>query len=299
MKILLAVDGSKYSEGAAGFLTFLNLSEDDEITVFHALYWSRFLYDEKSYREAIKEIKRLFVPRVLDSALSILGPVKAKISTAVAEGPASQTIMGRAAEAGMDLIVMGARGMGGVESILLGSVTRAVAIKSPIPVLVTRLPLSVRPGGMKILFATDGSEYSVSTMKFLSSMPFPGNSEITVLNVMKPVFLDMYMPAFTPEINERFIAVMEKARESERAESGRIAGQARDYLSGRFRKTEVLSAEGDPTAEILAASEAMKADLIAVGCRGLTGIRGMMGSVSRNVLSHSKCPVLIGKMCED
>ncbi len=299
MKILLAVDGSEYSEGAAGFLTFLNLSPADEITVFHVIHWSRFLYNENSYQEALKEIKKLFAPKILDSALEILRPVKAKISTAVVEGSAKQAIIEKAAEAGMDLIVMGARGTKGIESFLLGSVTRAVAIKSAIPVLVTKLPLSARRGGMKILFATDGSDYSVSTQEFLSSMPFPANSEITVLNVMQPVFLDMYMPlTLTPGINERFIEILEKVRASERAESGRIVDQARKYLGRRFGNIGVLSREGDPSAEILAASEALKADLIAVGCRGLTGIRGMVGSVSRNILSHSKYPVLIGKMCE-
>ena len=300
MKILLAVDGSRYSEGAARFLTFLNLSAGDEITVFHALHWSHFLRGEKSRQEAIEELKKIFVPMILDSALKILGPVKAKISTAVVEGHAKQAIVEKAAEAGMDLIIMGAKGVTGMESLFLGSVSRAVAVKSSVPVLVTKLPLSTPPGGMKILFATDGSQYAVSTQEFLSSMPFPPNSEITLLNVTRPTFWDMYIPmTLTPEVNERFIEIMEKARTSERVESGRIIDQARDYLRHRFGNITVLSVEGDPSSEILAASAGMKADLIAVGCRGLTGIRGMIGSVSRNVLSHSKCPVLIGRMCWD
>ena len=297
MKILLPIDGSKYSEGAAKFLTFLNLYPNDEITVFHALHCSHFPYNEKSY-QAIKELKKLLVPGILDSALNILKPVKAKISTVIVEGPAKQTIVEKTAEAGMDLIVMGARGIKGIESLLLGSVTRAVAIKSTVPVLATKLPLSVKPGGMKILFATDGSDYSISTQEFLSSMPFPDNSEIMVLNVTPPILSDIPLTV-VPEIRERFIEIVETARESERMKSGRIIDRARDYLSRRFEHVNVLSVEGDASSEILAVSETLKADLIAVGCRGLTGIKGMMGSVSRNVLSHSRCSVLIGKMCGD
>lgn len=35
MKILLATDGSEYSEGAAKFLTNFELSLNDEITILH------------------------------------------------------------------------------------------------------------------------------------------------------------------------------------------------------------------------------------------------------------------------
>ena len=298
MKILLAVDGSEYSESAARFLTFLNLSPVDEITVFHALQWSHFLYTSKSFREAIKEFRKLFAPGIVDSVLEILKPVKAKISTAIIEGAAKQSIVEKAAEAGMDLIVMGSRGITGIESLLLGSVTRAVAIKSTVPVLATKLPLSVKPGGMKILFATDGSDYSMSTQEFLSSMPFPDDSEITVLNVTPPILSDIPLTV-VPEIRERYIKIAETAMESERMKSGRVVDLAKTYLSRRFENIKVLSKEGSPSAQILAISENLRSDLIAVGCRGLTGIKGMMGSVSRNILSHSTCSVLIGKMCND
>jgi len=80
--------------------------------------------------------------------------------------------------------------------------------------------------------------------------------------------------------------------------SERIIEQAREYLRGRFNNINVLSKEGDPSTEILEASEELKTDIIAVGCRGLRGIKGMMGSVSRNILTHSKSSVLIGKTCK-
>ena len=100
MKILLATDGSESSEGAAKFLTSLNLSSEDEITIFHALYWVPSIYpshvwfsqkwydkeyDEVSYDNAIKEIKKEIAPRIIDSAFKILQPVKAKLSTAIIE----------------------------------------------------------------------------------------------------------------------------------------------------------------------------------------------------------------------
>ena len=296
MKLLLAVDGSEYSEGAARFLTFLDLSPDDEIIVFHSIHWSHFLYNGQSYREAVEEVKRLFAARVLDSVLKILKPLKARIATVIVEGSARQAIIEKAVESDTDLIVMGARGKKGVQS-LLGSVTAAVTVKSPTPVLVTKLPLSVTSGGMRILFATDGSDFSISTQKLLCSIPFHYAAELTICNVAQPFSTDLPL-TFVPELNERFMEAIEEAVDAESAKSNAIADQAREYLSKRFAHVTVSLAEGDPSTEILAAADALRADLIAIGCRGLTGISGMAGSVSRNVLMHSKCPVLIGKVCK-
>lgn len=295
MKILLATDGSEYSEGAANFLTCLNLSPDDEVIILHALYWIPFLYDKESYYGTLREIKKEIAPRIIDSALKILKPLKAKISTAIIEGSPEECIVDSAIEADVNMIVMGARGIKGIKSLFIGSVTREVAVKSTKPVLVTKLPLRERPDKMKILFATDGSKHSLATGEFLSRIPFH-NTEITILNVMPSELLDIPQ-TFVPEIIERMVEIADEIRAARRAESGRIVEQARNHLSKRFRNIEVLSEIGDPAAEILKTAERLRTDIIALGCRGLRGISAMMGSVSRNVLTHSKCSVLIGKVC--
>ncbi len=51
---------------------------------------------------------------------------------------------------------------------------------------------------------------------------------------------------------------------------------------------------GDPADGILAIAEAIKADLIVVGARGLSTVeRFVRGSVSTKVAHHSRCDVLI------
>ena len=81
--------------------------------------------------------------------------------------------------------------------------------------------------------------------------------------------------------------------------SEKIIEQAQEYLRRSFNIIDVLSKEGDPPTEILETSEELKTDIIAVGCRGLRGTKGIMGSVSRNIQTHSECSVLIGKTCKD
>jgi len=298
MKILLATDGSEYSKGAARFLRCLNLSAEDEITIFHALYWIPFLYDTESYYGTLTEIKKDAAPRIIDSVSEILKPVNAKISAAIIDGPPEECIIDAAMDSGIDMIVMGARGIKGIETLFLGSVTRKVAIKSSIPVLVTKLSLSEKPDELKILFATDGSTYSRAAAEFLSAIPFHDNTKIAIVNVMPLDFLDI--PAtIVPDIIERTIELADRIRAMRFTASQRIVDQAREYLMKRFKNIEVLSECGDPSAEILKAAERLKTDVIAVGCRGLRGIRGMMGSVSRNILAHSACSVLIGKTCKE
>jgi len=301
MKILFATDGSKYSELVARFLTCLNLSSDDEITVFHAVFWIPPQYiDAKYFSDTIQEMKKEIAPLVLDSALDILKPVKAKISTLIEYGSPEQSIVHIAAESNMDLIAMGARGIKGIRSFFIGSVTHSVALNASKPVFITKPPGCNKSGNFKILFASDGSNHSIATGELLSEVPFPEDTEITILNVRRPtrpVFWDM--PALYPDINERLLELVEQAKDMEIMNSERIIEHDRKYLRRSFNNINVLLKEGDPSTEILATAEELKTDIIAVGCRGLRGIKGMMGSVSRNILTHSKCSVLIGKTCKD
>ena len=59
---------------------------------------------------------------------------------------------------------------------------KSIMANSTKPVLVVKRP-DLKPGGMKILFAADGSEHSLVTGALLSSIPFADDTEITVLNV--------------------------------------------------------------------------------------------------------------------
>ncbi len=301
MKILLATDGSEYSECAARFLTRIPWSPDDSITVFHAVYAVPFQHNEKFYFDTLRAIKKEIAPKILDSALAVLQPVQARLSVEIEEFSPSrctpdQCIIKAAEASGADLIAMGARGIKGIASAFLGSVTRLVTINSTKPVFVVKPPTDA--GRMKILFAADGSGHSLATGEFLTSIPFPDEAEVTILNIISSSFSDV-PERFVLEINGRIKEAVAAARKIEFAESENVIEQAREILHKRFRKISVLSKVGDPSTEILKTGETMGADIIALGCRGLRGVKGIMGSVSRNVLTHSKCSVLIGKTCKE
>jgi nucleotide-binding universal stress UspA family protein len=294
MKILLATDGSQYSEAAAGFLTRFNWSEHDEITLFHAIHLSLSGYDKEFCSNALKIVKAGVGFRILDSALEILKDLKARTATAITEGSPEQCICDAAAVSDIDIIAMGGRGLKGIKSFLIGSTTRSVAHNSSKSVLIIKPQAPAKRDKMKVLFAVDGSEYSRAAGEFLSSMPFIGETELTILNVIWSNFFDI-PDRFAIEIDERAKESVERARTIEFNQSGKIVDEARGYLGRTFKKILVDSKTGDPSTEILKKAEEMDADIITMGCRGLRGIKGMLGSVSRNVLAHSKSSVLIGK----
>lgn len=296
MKLLLPTDGSEYSEGAAHFLTHFAFTPNDEITVLHVINWVPFRDDVESYYASLKRIKQDIAPKILDSAVNILKPLPAKISTALIEGYPDKSILEAAETAGVDLVVMGARGLKGIKQLIIGSVTRSVAIGSPKPVLVIKPSQFEAQAKMKILFATDGSDYANATGKFLASMPFHRDSEITVLNVVWSATADIPERLYL-EMEDKIKEDVARARAAEYEASEKILEPALKYLKERFTNVSRLTKVGDPSIEILSAAEALKTDIIVMGCRGLKGLKGILGSVSRNIIRHSKCSVLIGKPC--
>jgi nucleotide-binding universal stress UspA family protein len=296
MRLLLPTDGSDYSEGAARFLTQLALTPDDRVTVLHVISWEPFAADEESHYAGLKHIKQDIAPKILDSMANILKPMSAKVSTKSMEGHPGKSIIEVAETSGADLIVMGARGIKGIKQLIVGSVTRAVAISSPKPVLVIKPPQFAASAKLKILFATDGSDYANAAGAILASMPFHPALEITVLNVVWSAVSDI-PERFSLEMGEQIKGNVARARSIEYETSEKVLEPAVKYLQKRFSDVNGLTRVGDPAAEILSLAEESKMDIIVVGCRGLRGVKGMLGSVSRNILMHSKCSLLIGKTC--
>lgn len=297
MKILLATDGSEHSEGAAHFLSRLGLTPSDEVIVLHAVSSVSFKDDRESYYYSLKKIKQEIAPRILDSSVDILKHLNVRLSTAIVDAYPDRGIIDVAVESGADLIVMGARGLRGIKSYLIGSITRAVAINSALPVLVIKSTEGETKGPLKILYATDGSKFSRETGIILTSIPFPEDTSVTILNVIPTDYIGI-PDRFMIEVGERVKEAVSRIRDSEASRSDKIVKEAKEILSKRFKSINVSVRFGDPSIEILNEAASIKTDIIAVGSSGLRGIKSMLGSVSRYILGHSECSVLIGKIKE-
>lgn len=81
------------------------------------------------------------------------------------------------------------------------------------------------------------------------------------------------------------------------AEEGRLRERLREGHPDDPRYLQdVLLVHGDPLAEILRVAGENKADLIALGTHGRTGLtRLLLGSVAEQVLRKATCPVLVAR----
>jgi nucleotide-binding universal stress UspA family protein len=294
MKILLPTDGSEYSETAAQFLTRLNLSRNDEITILHVISDDPFQDKEDYYYARIKEIKRSIASNILDSALNILKSVPAQIKTVLMDGYPDKCILEAAVDSNADIIVMGPKRLKGIKSRIVGSVTKSVSISSSKPALIIKPPRKEPGDKMKILFATDGSDYAEKAGETLSLIPFHDNTEITIIHVITPAFYDI-PDRFMEKIEVSVREDLKKYRSMELQESQKILARTAEYLSNKFSNIERLTTMGDPSEEILNAANEIKADIIVVGSKGMKGFRGVVESLSRYILSVADCSVLIGK----
>jgi nucleotide-binding universal stress UspA family protein len=294
MKILLPTDGSEYSEAAAKFLLKLNLSSRDEISILHVVSEDPLQDSQDYYSRRIREVKEFIAPKIIDNTMHILKSVPAKIDTFVIDGYPDTCIVDTAINLNADLIIMGPKRVKGIRSRIVGSITKSVSINSPKPILVIKPPQEEIPDKMNILFPTDGSHYAQKAGEILTLIPFHDTTEITVLHVVTPALYDIpeqYMTKMDTGLKEDLKSLTDK----EFRESDEVFTQTAKYLEKRFAHFDTVTKIGDPTDEILQTAYELRPDIIALGSKGMGGFRGVIGSISRYILSVAECSVLIGK----
>lgn len=143
--ILIATDGSKHSENAAGKgLEIAKLTGGKATVLYVADSGRHILPVDVSYniaddvlgsvRRSVREDGETAVGRVLKLAKDAGVPMESK----VVEGNPANEIIKAAEEGRAELIVMGGIGKTGLDKFLLGSVAEKVVRSSKIPVLVVR-----------------------------------------------------------------------------------------------------------------------------------------------------------------
>ncbi len=141
---------------------------------------------------------------------------------------------------------------------------------------------------MKILFATDGSAFSQVAGHLLTRLPWPSARDLTVLSVVdQPTLLS---PSAVPTPDEAPHA----------PDVQPIIDQEVERFMALGWQPRSLVREGRSAREIVAAAEELTTDVIAVGSRGLGGVkRFLLGSVSEQVLTYAPCSVLIARQPEE
>lgn len=142
MKILLAIDDSKFSEAATQTVIKQFPPEKTEVRVLHVVepiamtpppQMAAQYYPE--LREQVKEGEKL-----AEDTAKKLQAAGFKATTAVEKGEPRSIIVDRASEWAADVIVVGSHGRKGLTRFLLGSVSDAVARHALCSVIIVRIP---------------------------------------------------------------------------------------------------------------------------------------------------------------
>jgi nucleotide-binding universal stress UspA family protein len=140
--ILVALDGSVHAQAAleraieiatrsGAWLTLLHVIEPPHLPPFAASYLTPLAQPGAcELGEQDDEAEML-----LEHAVARV-PEGVRVHTIIRHGRAADEILRRVDAAGHDLVVIGSRGRGPIRSLLLGSVSRAVLHRCPVPVIV-------------------------------------------------------------------------------------------------------------------------------------------------------------------
>jgi nucleotide-binding universal stress UspA family protein len=146
MKILLAVDGSPYSDAAVEAVIKRPWPPNSEVKIVSAFETSVVTGIgvepwPVEYCEYCDNSARVAAKKAIDNANRKLNEASDKtlrVSHELLGGPAKQAILDEAEKWGADLIVMGSRGLGAWSRLVLGSVSNAVAHHAKCSVEVVR-----------------------------------------------------------------------------------------------------------------------------------------------------------------
>ena len=148
---------------------------------------------------------------------------------------------------------------------------------------------------MNILLAVDGSKYSRWATEWLLRLPLAKTPRITVMHVVdlaaltQPVHLG-------PALSLKFSRMLQQEIRRGLVAADRIVARAAGRLRRRWRRVKPVVARGYVADKIIGQARRDKADLILLGSRGLSNIRGfLLGSVSQKVVTHAPCSALVVK----
>ena len=146
-----------------------------------------------------------------------------------------------------------------------------------------------------ILVPIDGSDSANRALNVALDMALKFNSKVVIMNVIKETIF--------PKIRARdvlysaptkgYVEYSNKIREVRKILLQESLEDAQAYVKHKLEIDTILL-EGNPAEMILAEADAIKANLIVIGSRGLGGVRGLLlGSVSQAVVKGAKVPVTV------
>ena len=147
---------------------------------------------------------------------------------------------------------------------------------------------------MKILVATDGSDFSTAAINMLVNIV--ANPETTAFKIVSAVeFSTMLSPnGFIAVSAEYYNDMQGSLREQAKQSVEQAETKIRSLFPGGLLDVTAEVLDGSPSRVIVETAENWEADLIIIGSHGYGfWSRALLGSVSDSVVHHAPCSVLV------
>lgn len=266
--LLLATDGSRFSEGAVQEAIFFGQACCARVIVLHVVNTQAESINAANFK--VRQGQRELVPH-LDYIRKMAREKDVRIEVVViGSSKPEKTIVEQARLRQADVILMGRHGKAGHLSRLVGKMTTKVIAQGFPRVLVAPKDFTIT--GTHILLAVDGSPNGQRAAQEALSL---GRSCTTLQRIT-------------------VMSVAEQESERLRAQDlvGEICSQAHNEQLPI--SCDPLTAVGDPANSIVEAADELGVDMILVGGRGKGGVAKILkGHVTENVIGRARCAVLV------
>lgn len=295
MKILVPVDGSKFSRAAIEFIASRAtlVGAEPQIELLNVQLPVPVRAARLIGKVAVTAYYEGESKKALKGAASVLKRAGFAAQTDYAVGHPAEEIARRADADQVDLIAMGSHGHGALMSLLLGSVTLGVLARTKKPLLLLRGHGPAPADSLKVGIAVDGSDYGIAAARYvLKHRPlFGAKPQFTVLHAVPdvaggamPDMAGIALPAYS---DEEIKAMQQQAFE-----------RAVAPVRALFAEADVAAAEvclvGPAGDEIAAYARKKKLDLLVMGSHGYGAVKAaVLGSVAQRVAAQCDTPLLL------
>jgi nucleotide-binding universal stress UspA family protein len=295
VKILLGVDSSPLSEAVISEVEARPWPAGTEACVLTVIDLFALTYSV-GYLEPFMKSENRAARQLVDKVAERLSRRNLQATARVVEGYPAAAIVEQAEPYNADFVFVGSHGHGGFVRFLLGSVAKAVVENASCSVEIVRHPrhdvehpdhhrADEPRDRMRVLLATDGSEFSLAAARSIAERPWPDNTELRIASVVERI-----MPAADPWYGGGSVAERRHEANTKTCEEA-VAAAERIVVRNGF-KTETIVLDGNPKKRIVEEATEWEAHLIVVGSHGRRGLTSyLLGSVSEAVAMRAPCSV--------
>jgi hypothetical protein len=284
-KLLLATDGSQFSEGAIREAIRLAKRCSSKLSAISVIETNP---EYETIAPQLLEKAEKAARAHLESLQARAKKEGVECATSILEGEDSYNFIAEeAAKNKISMIIMGRRGRTGLKRLVMGSTTARVIGHAPCNVLV--VPSAAQVEFKNILVATDGSRYATAAASEAIGIAKKNNSNLVVVAVV-PSESTQPMDIVHSQMSRDVIAASELTSAENSAKAVKAAAQKEGV------PVEAFILGGKPADAIVQTAREKNIDVIMIGSHGKTGIdKLLMGSVTERTIVLATCAVLVVK----